>query len=85
MAEAMAWVSRITTVSLEMVLPGLAGFWLDRQFGTRFLLTLLGFALGMTVGMWHLLAMTKVDQNRDQNGDQTKQPPQGQKQDPKDS
>jgi uncharacterized protein YqgC (DUF456 family) len=57
MAVAMAWVSRIFTVALEMVLPGLAGFWLDNRFGTSFL-GLVGFALGVTVGMWHLIAMT---------------------------
>ena len=58
MAEAMNWVSKITTVALEMVLPGLAGLWLDNQLETRFL-TLLGFALGVPLGMWHLIAMTK--------------------------
>ena len=58
MAEAMNWVSKITTVALEMVLPGLAGLWLDNRLGTRFL-TLLGFAVGVPLGMWHLMAMTK--------------------------
>jgi hypothetical protein len=37
----MTWVSKITTVALEMILPGLAGLWLDSQLETRFL-TLLG-------------------------------------------
>ena len=58
MAEATNWVSKITTVALEMVLPGLAGLWLDNQLDTRFL-TLLGFACGVPLGMWHLIAMTK--------------------------
>ena len=58
MAEGMNWVSRITTVALEMVLPGLAGLWLDNLLDTRFL-TLLGFACGVPLGMWHLIAMTK--------------------------
>jgi hypothetical protein len=61
-AEAMSWVSKITAVALEMVLPGLAGLWLDNQLGTRFL-TLLGFALGVPLGMWHLIAMTKIKPN----------------------
>ena len=61
-AEAMSWVSKITAVALEMVLPGLAGLWLDNQLGTRFL-TLLGFALGVPLGMWHLIAMTKIKRN----------------------
>lgn len=58
MATAMEWVSRITTVVLEMVLPGLAGQWLDEQWGTSFL-ALLGFALGITFAIWHLLVMTR--------------------------
>jgi hypothetical protein len=58
MAEGMNWVSRITTVALEMVLPGLAGLWLDNLLDTRFF-TLLGFACGVPLGMWHLIAMTK--------------------------
>jgi hypothetical protein len=62
MAEGMKWVSKITTVALEMVLPGLAGLWLDSQLETRFL-ALLGFALGVPLGMWHLIAMTKRKRN----------------------
>lgn len=62
MAVAMRWVSRITTVSLEMVLPGLAGMWADREWGTVVLFTLLGFGLGMAVGIWHLIRMTSHDE-----------------------
>ena len=62
MAEAMNWVSKITTVALEMILPGMAGLWLDNQLETRFL-TLLGFALGVPLGMWHLITMTKSKRN----------------------
>ena len=58
LAEAVQWVSRITTVALEMVLPGLAGHWLDQRLGTGFLV-LVGFVLGLTCGLWHLLAMTR--------------------------
>jgi cyanate permease len=58
-AVAMAWVSRITTVALEMVLPGLVGIWLDRRWGTSPWITLLGFGLGMTLAIWHLIQMTR--------------------------
>ena len=61
MAVAMEWVSKITTVGLEMVVPGIIGFWLDGQFGTKFL-GVVGFALGFPLGMWHLLAMTRPSQ-----------------------
>lgn len=58
MAEGMKWVSKITTVALEMVLPGVAGLWLDNRLGTRFL-ALLGFAFGVPLGVWQMIAMTK--------------------------
>ena len=58
LALAFEWVSKITTVALEMVLPGVAGVWLDKQWGTSWI-ALLGFSVGLVVGMWHLLRMVK--------------------------
>ena len=58
MALAMEWVAKITTVGLEMVLPGIGGHYLDAWLGTNYL-SLVGFALGLVVGLWHLLQMTK--------------------------
>jgi hypothetical protein len=58
MAVAMEWVSQITTVVAEMVLPGVGGQWLDNKWGTNFL-GLLGFALGLPLGIWHLIQMTR--------------------------
>lgn len=57
-ALAMEWVSRILVVSAEMVVPGLVGQWLDDRWGYSFL-GLLGFGLGMTLGVAHLLVMTR--------------------------
>ena len=57
-AEAMEWVAILTTIGLEMVLPGLAGQWLDRRLGTQFLV-LLGFVFGLSFGVWHLVLVTK--------------------------
>lgn len=56
-AIAYQWASRIVTVALEMVLPGLLGYWLDQRFGLKPILTVVGFLLGLVVGMWHLLQM----------------------------
>ncbi len=55
----MAWTSRVTAVSLEMVLPALLGFWIDQQLGTRMLFLLLGAVFGLICGMWHLIRMTQ--------------------------
>jgi hypothetical protein len=56
-AKGYAWVARITTVVAEMVLFGVGGHWLDQRWGTRFL-TPLGFVLGVSLGLYHLLVMT---------------------------
>jgi hypothetical protein len=68
MALAIEWVSKITTVALEMVLPGLLGTWLDKRWGTSFL-ALAGFALGITVAIWHLLKMTSSGNQKRPPGD----------------
>ena len=59
MAQAVEWVTKITTVALEMALPAIGGGYLDKRFGTKYW-ALAGVVLGFVVGMWHLLQMTKV-------------------------
>lgn len=49
------------TISLEMVLPGIVGYWLDLQLGTRVVFMLVGFAIGMYVALRHLLQIAKAD------------------------
>jgi hypothetical protein len=63
----MVWVSRILAVAAVMVLPGLAGQWLDKRWGTSFL-GLVGFALGMVSGIAYLLTMTKLPPRDMTNG-----------------
>jgi F0F1-type ATP synthase assembly protein I len=58
LAAAMEWVAKITTVGLEMMLPAVGGYFADRHFGTRYWV-LVGMVVGVTVGFWHLLRMTK--------------------------
>ncbi|MBN2475768.1 MAG: AtpZ/AtpI family protein [Pirellulales bacterium] len=75
LALGMEWTSRLTTVSLEMVLPGVLGHWVDRQLGTGMVFLVLGVVLGLTTGMWHLIRMTHpttVDY-RQQNGNADKE------------
>lgn len=56
--DALEWVARIMAVALVMVLPGLAGQWLDRLYGAKFL-GLLGFAVGVTLGIGALLVIVR--------------------------
>ena len=55
MATAMRWVSAVTTVSLEMVVPAVLGVWLDKRLDTSPWLTVVGALLGLGTGMTHLL------------------------------
>ena len=74
-AIAYGWAGKIITVSLEMVLPGLAGLWLDRKLGTKVLFTFLGFGVGITSGIWHLSRMTQPpaqDNSRSDNENETR-------------
>ena len=57
LAVAMQWVSWVTTVSLEMVVPAVVGYWLDRHFETRGALLAVGAVLGFVVGMSRLLKL----------------------------
>ena len=57
LALAMGWVSRITTISLEMALPALLGYWADRWLETEPLFLVLGVIAGFSLGMWHLIKL----------------------------
>lgn len=58
LAKGMEWAYRIFAVVAVMVGPGLGGQWLDDRFGTHFL-ALLGFAIGLTLGISCLIVMTR--------------------------
>lgn len=63
-AKAYQWATRIMIVSLEMVLPGIVGYWLDRWLGTKVVFMLIGFAVGCTASMTHLMKLTRSEKNR---------------------
>lgn len=58
-ALAMDWVSRITTISLTMVLPALGGYYLDQRFGTVAIFLFLGMLLGMAAATWQLYKLVQ--------------------------
>lgn len=63
MGAAMQWVARIMAAGLMMVLPGLAGQWLDGRLGTGFL-ALIGFGIGITLALFYLVALSKSANGR---------------------
>jgi F0F1-type ATP synthase assembly protein I len=62
-AVAYQWASRIISISLGMVVPGLLGYFIDRRLGTRAAFTVVGFLLGMALGMWRLINFARQLQN----------------------
>lgn len=58
LSDGVQWAAKISTIGLEMVLPGVAGWWLGNRFGIPFL-ALLGLAIGVPLGLWHLILMTR--------------------------
>lgn len=59
MAIALEWSATIMTISAEMVVPGLLGYWLDQRLGTRVLFLLVGFAVGGTLATLALVRIAK--------------------------
>lgn len=60
------WVARLTVVGMEMVVFGLGGVWLDERLRVKPLFALLGFTLGIGIGIFHLLMMTAPGRKRGQ-------------------
>jgi F0F1-type ATP synthase assembly protein I len=59
MARGWSWGHQAMSISLEMVVPGLLGLWVDRQVGTLPLFLILGVIFGMTAGMIHLMQFAR--------------------------
>ena len=55
--KAVQYSSRVTTIALEMVVPGLIGLWIDRKLGTVMVFLVLGMVLGMVGGVAHLIQL----------------------------
>jgi hypothetical protein len=61
MAEAVKWVSVVTSVVGIMTVPALGGFWIDNLLGTKGVFTILGVVFGFVGGMYGLLHMVKAN------------------------
>jgi hypothetical protein len=59
MAIAYTWAWRVITVSLEMVVPGLMGYWIDSRLGAKAVFVIAGFLAGMAMGVWHLIRIAR--------------------------
>jgi F0F1-type ATP synthase assembly protein I len=59
LATAYEWATRIIVVSLEMVLPGLAGYWVDTHLNTVCLFLVVGLTVGSVAAMRHLIKLAR--------------------------
>jgi len=59
MAVAIEWSAQITTIGLEMALPAIGGFFLDRRLGTLPLFLILGAMAGLAISFFHILQIAK--------------------------
>lgn len=78
LAAAAEWTSKITTLAGQMVLPVLAGLWLDRVVGTVWIFLVLGAALGFTSGVYQLVLWVRAEATEAQRtptNPKTKSPP----------
>ena len=52
------------TIAMEMVIPGLIGLWIDSRLGTTPWLLIAGMVLGFGIGVWQLVKLGEVIDNR---------------------
>ena len=58
-ARGMVWATRISSLGMELALPILGGFWLDRQWGTKPCFFLVGALLGISVFTMSVLRLSR--------------------------
>ena len=77
MALAFEWVSKITTIVVEMVAPAWICLKLRERYDLYEHLPLVGLAIGFVVGMTHLLFMAKkaAEKNRAEKNQADKDKP----------
>ncbi|WP_390622643.1 AtpZ/AtpI family protein [Tautonia rosea] len=62
------WAYRISTLGLEFSLPAVAGFALDRRWGTAPTATLVGACLGFLLGMFHMVRLASSTRSNGSRG-----------------
>ena len=59
MVVGMYWVQQITSIAIEMALPAWLGHWADQRWGTEPWLVAVGAIAGMSLALWHLMAIAR--------------------------
>jgi len=53
--------SQVTAIAGTMVIPGLIGLGIDRWLETRAVFTIVGFGLGLVVGVWQIMKLSPLE------------------------
>jgi hypothetical protein len=59
MAVGLEWSTRLITIGLEMAIPIVGGYWLDRRVGTLPLFICLGALVGVAIAIWQFILIAK--------------------------
>ena len=59
MAVGLEWSTRLITIGLEMAVPIVGGYWLDRRFGTLPLFVCIGALLGLALAAWQFYRIAR--------------------------
>ncbi len=70
MAVAMEWSARVTTISLEIVIPAAIGYWLDRRWGTEPVFVVVGAILGLVAFTYNFVKLAQSLAKRPNDGNQ---------------
>ncbi len=80
LARAVELGSLGTSIAMEMVVPVLIGYFIDRRLGMTPWFTILGGVFGLSGGLWHLIRLTrgmgeKADSDRKRGDSNRRLPP----------
>ena len=53
--------SQVIAMAGTMVVPGLIGLGADRWFETQAVFTIVGFGLGLVVGIWQIMQLSPLE------------------------
>ena len=59
--KAYAMASQVIAIAGTMVVPGLIGLGIDRWLETRAVFTIVGFGLGLVVGVWQIMKLSPLE------------------------
>lgn len=53
--------SQVIAIAGTMVVPGLIGLGVDRWLTTRAVFTIIGFGLGLVIGIWQIMKLSPLE------------------------